>query len=1117
LQSDHHPHEGDAVDIAAWLQELGLGRYEQAFRENEIDARSLPHLTADDLKDMGVTAIGHRRLLLEAITQLGEPPLASDEARPEAASAETSRGKLTGEAERRQLTVLLCDLVGSTALSAKLDPEDMREVIRAYQNTVAGEIGRLEGHVAKFMGDGVLAYFGWPRAHEDEAERAVRAGLALAQTVGQLEAPTGELLAARVSIATGLVVVGDLVGEGAAQEEAVVGETPNLAARLQGLAEPGQIVIAEGTRRLLGDLFDLADLGAQRVKGIAESVRAFVVLGERPLQSRFEAHSGPALRSMVGRDQELALLLERWVQAKSGEGQGVLLVGEAGIGKSRISRALLDALADEPHFRVRYQCSPYHTDSALWPVIQQLSHAAGLGPDDPVEARLDKLETLLDRADRRNAAPLVADLLGLDGGARYGSLNLSPEAQRARTPEALVHQLLGLAARQPVLLVLEDAHWIDPTTLELIEQCLDLISDARVLLLLTSRPDHQPELAAHPHVTRFTLNRLGRAGVEAIIARLGGDHLPTETIGTIIARTDGVPLFVEELTKAILESGEVTIPTSLYDSLMARLDRIPEVKEVAQMAACIGREFAYALLAAIADRGEPDLQSALDKLAAAELIFRRGRPPEATYTFKHSLVQDAAYQSLLRRRRQEFHVRTGRALEQRFPERAASEPELLAHHFTEAGDAEAAVPYWQRAGERAAQRSANLEAIAHLSRGLELAQKLDGTMDQLRRELDMTMALGSASVTVKGWAAPKTLAAFDRARALAERTGDRSHTAVLDWGKYLGHLVRGETDLALRHSQAVLQRVESGGDVTALMTALRCLSNTLVHQGQAAAALPHGRRGLSLYHADVHRPLVRWWSYDARVVFLCFLGHAMLHLGHPDQARTHMEEAVREARRLSHTPSLAYALGQMGWFLQVQDDLPAHAELVEESLALALAHGFSPFRASGFVERGYLRVLSGQTEAGLEEMQQGLREWRVLGFTLTVPLHLTQLAKAYAALRQPEVGLKHVAEALGMIRETGERWHEAEAHRLSGELLLSLPTAKTGAAESAFRKAIEVARSQQAKWPELRAARDLARLWGDQGKRQQAIDLLAPVYGWFTEGFGTADLKDAKALLDELA
>ena len=472
---------------------------------------------------------------------------------------------------------MFVDLVGSTALSARLDPEDMREVIRTYQNAVAGEIARFEGHVAKFMGDGVLAYFGYPKAHEDEAERAVRSGLAITAAIGQLSDPAGEALAARAALATGLVVVGDLVGEGAAQEQAVVGDTPNLAARLQGIAAPGQLVIADATRRLLGAGFEVADLGRHELKGISGPVPAFAVTGERPVESRFEAMTGPTLLPMVGRAQELALLRQRWAQAKAGEGQGVLLVGEAGIGKSRISRALLDALAEEPHVRVRYQCSPYHTDSALWPVIQHLNHAAALDGDDPVEAELDRLEALIERAGGRAAAPLIADLLGLDGSARYGALMVTPQAQRTRTLDALVDRLLGLAARQPVLVVVEDAHWIDPSTLEMIEQSLDRIAAARVLLLLTSRPDRQPALAAHPHVTRLTLNRLGRAGVEAIVARLGGDHLPGATIDAIIARRGAA--FVEELTKVVLETGEASLPASLNDLLMARLDRIPEVKE----------------------------------------------------------------------------------------------------------------------------------------------------------------------------------------------------------------------------------------------------------------------------------------------------------------------------------------------------------------------------------------------------------------------------------------------------------------------------------------------------------------------------------------------------------
>ncbi len=576
-------------NVRAWLEANGFGRFADLFEANEIDREVLLELTDDDLAKLGLP-LGPRKKLLKAIAALDQPTEPSPtRSLPEPAPPAMAAPR--PDAERRQLTVMFVDLVGSTALSTQLDPEDMREVIRAYQNAVAGEIARFDGHVAKFMGDGVLAYFGYPKAHEDEAERAVRAGLAITAAIGLLNNPAGEALAARVAIATGLVVVGDLVGEGVAQEQAVVGDTPNLAARLQGIAAPGQVVIADATRRLLGSGFELEDLGEHELKGIGEPVPAFAVAGERRVESRFEAMSGPSLLPMVGRGQELALLLERWALAKAGEGQGVLLVGEAGIGKSRISRALLDALVEEEHFRVRYQCSPYHIDSALWPVIQQLNHAAGLETEDPIEARLDKLEALLERAGGREAAPLIANLLGLDGVARYGPLDLTPQARRARTLHALAEQPLRLATRQPVLVVLEDAHWIDPTTLELIEQCLDRIAKARVLILMTSRPDQQPALAAHPHVTRLTLNRLGRAGVESIVARLGGDHLPSKTINGIIARTDGVPLFVEELTKAVLETGEASIPASLHDSLMARLDRIPDVKALAQIAACIGRDF----------------------------------------------------------------------------------------------------------------------------------------------------------------------------------------------------------------------------------------------------------------------------------------------------------------------------------------------------------------------------------------------------------------------------------------------------------------------------------------------------------------------------------------------
>ncbi|MEM7025336.1 MAG: adenylate/guanylate cyclase domain-containing protein, partial [Pseudomonadota bacterium] len=741
------------MDVGAWLRGLGLERYEKAFRDNEVDALSLPHLTADDLKEIGVTAIGHRRRLLQAIADLGRQP---GQVTPSPAAPSQL------EAERRQLTVLFCDLVGSTALSSRLDPEDMREVIRAYQDTCAGVIVRFEGFVAKFMGDGVLAYFGWPRAHEDEAVHATRAGLALVDAVAGLHAPDGAQLDARVGIATGLVVVGDVVGDHATEERMVVGDTPNLAARLQGVAQPGQVVIAAATRRLIGSSFDLTDLGPQTLKGLEEPVAAHGVIGERALPSRFEARSGEVLQPMVGRDHELALLLERWSQAKASEGQGVLLLGEAGIGKSRITRALLDAIAEEPHTRIRYQCSPYHSDSALWPVTQQLSHAAGLTADDPAEAKLDKLEALLAQGGDVAAAPLLADLMSLDS-SRYRAQDLTPQAQRARTLEALVGQLLGLAARQPVLVVVEDAHWIDPTTLELIEQGLERIAGARAMILLTSRPDQQPDVAAHPHVTRLTLNRLGRGGVAAIIAELGGDRLPADTVDAIIARTDGVPLFVEEMTKSLVESEHAvdrekshpasSIPTSLHDSLMARLDRVPEIKEIAQTAAVVGRQFDYAMLVAIAEQSEADLRDALDRLAGAGLVFSRGRPPEATYTFKHALVRDAAYASCLNAKKRELHAKVAAKLQS--TPAGQAEPATLAYHYGEAGYVDEAILSWLAAGQRSVAASADTEAVRCFQQGIHL---LDGIADRDRREfleLELLTALGAPMIAQKGQKSPQ--------------------------------------------------------------------------------------------------------------------------------------------------------------------------------------------------------------------------------------------------------------------------------------------------------------------------------------------------------------------------
>ena len=754
--------------VDRWLESLGLGKYAALFAENDITVEVLPDLTDADLRELGLP-LGARKKIIKAVSALA--PVTDLDQRPRLAEAPAAVAPFTpAQAERRQLTVMFVDLVGSTALAERLDPEDMGAVLRAYQNAVAGEIARFEGHVAKFMGDGVLAYFGWPVAHEDEAERAVRSGLALVEAVVKLrdgEAP----LACRVGIATGLVVVGELLGEGAAKEETVVGETPNLAARLQALAEPGQVVIAETTRRLAGAAFELVTLETQHLKGISAPVTAFKVLGERTADSRFDARSGAAVMPMVGRDQELALLLERWSKAKAGEGQGVLLVGEAGIGKSRISRALLDALAGEPHIRVRFQCSPYHNDSAFWPVIQHLRRAAGLGADQTPDEQLDKLESVLGRkpaASTTVVAPMAA-LLGLAGEARYGPLALSPQALRGRILACLADQIDGLAALRPVLWIVEDAHWLDPSTLELIELCLDRLAKVPLLVVLTSRPDHQPLLAAHPQITRLTLNRLGRAGVESIVNRLcSGTVLPVDVVDAILERTDGVPLFVEELTKAIIESGDTSVPASLQDSLMARLDRIPEVKQVVQIAAVIGRVFDHRTIAALSAMPTTKLDGVMQRLAQAELVFCRGRPPDVICAFKHALVRDAAYESLLKSRRQALHARLVDVL----AADTGAAPEVLAHHALEAGLLAKAADFWLEAGRNAMRRSANVEAERHLRKGLAVLEALPEDAGRRRREITLQNTLGVCLMPTRGFGNPDVAGAFSRAASIAEQEGD---------------------------------------------------------------------------------------------------------------------------------------------------------------------------------------------------------------------------------------------------------------------------------------------------------------------------------------------------------
>ena len=956
------------MDVVAWLRGLGLERYATAFRDNDVDDEVLPELTSDDLISIGVTSVGHRRKLLAAIASLGATPsVATVTAAPRDAPA-------PADAERRQLTVMFCDLVGSTALSARLDPEDLRDVIAAYHRAVADVVGSFDGFIAKYMGDGVLVYFGYPRAHEDDTERAVRAGLGLVDAVGRLEVKSGKLQA-RVGIATGLVVVGDLIGEGSAHEQSVVGETPNLAARLQTLADPDAVVIAAGTRRLVGDLFEVRDLGEIELRGIAGLVPAWQVLRPSAVASRFEALRGSSLTPLIGRDEEIDLLLRRWARAKAGDGQVLLISGEPGIGKSRITAALEECLQAEPHLRLRYFCSPYHQDSALYPFIDQLGRAASFVRDDPPAAKLGKLEALLSSAAPEDEdVALIADLLSLPALERHPLPNLSPQRKKERTLEALTRQLEGLARRQPVVMVFEDAHWLDPTSRELLYLTVERVRGLPVLLIVTFRPEFQPPWTGQPQVTTLALNRLDRRDRTALVEQIaGGKALPAEVIDQIAERTDGVPLFVEELTKSVLESGllrenrdrymldgalpPLAIPTTLHDSLLARLDRLASVRLVAQIGAAIGREFSYALLRAVSRLPERELRAGLDRLVASELVFQRGTPPEAVYSFKHALVQDAAHDSLLRSARRQLHAQIAEALETQSREVMANQPEILAQHYAEAGLIEKSVACWGKAGRNSAARSAMVEAAAQLQKGLEQLALLPETTERQHQELEFWIALGAALVTVKGYAAPETGQAYYRARELWEQLGFPTEFLQIPYAQSNYHMGRGELDLARRLDEDLLRLSRERNDSAGLVLGHLSSGRDLMLVGRFTLSRSHFEEVIALYDPNSHRslshanyPRVSSRAYSAIVLFC---------LGYPDQALAQSSAAIAEALRLAYPPSVAFSLSVGTLPLALVGDNLALAKRADQLVKVATEQGFPVWRAVGTVHRGWVMVGNG--------------------------------------------------------------------------------------------------------------------------------------------------------------
>lgn len=1115
--------------LSDWLAAIGLAQYADLLERNAVDREVLPELREQDLTDLGIP-LGHRKRLLKAIrdsdnvgaTNAPEPP--GEVARSPEETSNTS-------GERRQLTVLFCDLVGSTALSERLDPEELRALLHQYRSVCGEVIKRYEGFVARYIGDGILIYFGWPTAHEDDAERAIRAALDLVSSIQRLSA--AEKLSVRIGIATGPVVVGEQAGEGD-QSKLAIGSTPNLAARLQGLAAPNQIVIASSTRRLVGNAFELADLGDHELKGISEPVHVWGVQSTARVEGRFEASRvGAGLTPFVGREEELALLLARWKQAREGEGQIVLLCGEPGIGKSRITQTLRERLIDAPHTRLAYQCSPYHSNSAFYPVISQLERAAGFEREDTTDTKLDKLEALLalepDQAS--TVAPLIAALLSLPI-ERYPPRMLSPQKQKELTMVALADQVIRLSTQLPVLMIVEDAHWIDPSTLEFLNLLPERVREAPVLMLLTHRPEFASPWIGQEHVTPINLNRLSRRlGSNLVEQVTGGKALPAEVLEQVLAKTDGVPLFVEELTKHILESGFLTetpdryelrgplpalaIPSSLQDSLMARLDRLGSTKEIAQIGACIGREFSHELLTAVSPHPPSSLERDLQRLHDSGLVLRRGMAPEILYTFKHAMVQDAAYESLLKSRRQEMHRRIASVIEEKFPALKEAEPGLLARHCGGAGLYEQALTYSKVAAERARDAYAYAETTQHYQNAVEYLYKLPEHPARDAKEIQLLAALGTVLLEAQGYGTPEQRKTFERLRILTDKVGDFEVRSLgaLWWFDLLGANYPSCEKLLERMADLQDGReIASDSEVSVFDSRI----NTLFFIGNLDECRAWIEKA-NVVWAKAQRPAqmaLQDWVHMAAIV-PDFHSWSLLLLGYPDAASRERQRAVSivqdHGSPFTHTSMLAHWLLEDYW-----RNSPGTIEpRAKEVIARSEEHGLLFRKAEGEMLLGWALAELGESTRGIALLESGFALCEQIGYRIATSFWMSLFTCAYRRAGLLEKAQRAAQRGLEFIQETGERVGEADLLRLQGELFLE-GDGDAAHAEQTFVSAIHIAKRQSARLFELRASCSLARLWRSQGKVSEARELLTPIYDWFTEGFDTRDLKEAKALLDAL-
>jgi class 3 adenylate cyclase/tetratricopeptide (TPR) repeat protein/energy-coupling factor transporter ATP-binding protein EcfA2 len=1035
--------------------------------------------------------------------------------------------------ERRQLTIMVCDLIGLAPLSTRLDPEDLSKITTDCHRCVSEVIEQYGGFVAKYATDQVVVYFGYPRAHEDDAERAVRAALVTLKAVSKLRNEfLTKPLQLRVGIASGLVVVGDL-RVGATIEHSIAGEIPHLVAGLLVSAEPGTIVISDATRRLTGGLFEYRDIRSVVLKGSAKKIRAFQVLREGKIASRFEA-----LRSrdteLIGREEELELLLRRWNQVKLGEGRIVLIWGEPGIGKSRLVTAIQDAVKTEAHTSLRFYCSPHRTQTALHPVISQLEHAAGFGWNDSDVVKLDKLESVLALSSQemdRDVA-LIADLLSISTLGRHAPLSLSPQRRKELLLDRLIAQTVGLAARQPVLMILEDAHWIDPTTRELFDRTIERIRSLSVLLIVTYRPEFVPPWLGQSHVTTLTLNRLGRRENATLIRRVArGKELPASLLEQIITRTDGVPLFIEEMTKSVLESDELrekngayvlaaglpvlAVPETLQGSLAARLDRLGAARAVVQTGAALGREFTFPVLKAVIKAGDAELEPLLDQIVASQLVHQRGAVPHAIYSFKHALVQDAAHESLIRSQRAQLHCRIKEVLEQEFPETPERNPDVLAYHCTEAGLWDEAINYWLKSADMALDRSAGVEAQAQVEQAMSLVPKVanDSARDQLEGRLQVT--LGSTFVMTKGFASSDVAAALLKARGLLDESIHPLECLRALGGLFGYHLIRSESPHGLKLIEPYLQR---STDRLTDNVANYYAGAAYLHIGNFSDAKFHLEKALSLYDEDICRPIAFVPGHHIGSFTLVWLSLAYLYLGMMRQATETMSAAIKDARGRSHPFTLMSALLAEARFRIHRHDLDGAVAATDEGFAIAIEQR-SPYHLSrANILRAVNVALSERPEEGIALMEKGLVAHRETGANFQSSFNLSYLAIAYARAEKFERALEIATQAVNEVERTGERWWEAEAQRMRGEVLLAASSANRNEAETCFKRALECARQQNAKFWELRAAQSLAQLWSSEKRHSEARELFSPIYAEFSEEFNSPDLNDAKelsALLDQ--